>query len=60
MEGAITLVAMHVALQKNTIHDCLVRNHFVQKKLKRHSPGEDRTPDLRISHTAYKYDALTD
>ena len=35
-----------------------------KKKKKKNwiSPGEDRTPDLRIPqhNTAYKYDALTD
>lgn len=27
---------------------------------KKSSPGEARTPDLRMSDTVYKYDALTD
>ena len=33
-----------------------------RKKKNLNSPGEDRTPDLRIPQhdTAYKYDALTD
>ena len=30
-----------------------------KKEQNNNSPGEDRTPDLRISHTVYKYDALT-
>ena len=28
--------------------------------MKKTSPGEARTPDLRMSDTVYKYDALTD
>ena len=39
-----------------------IRFIHMEEKKNLNSPGEDRTPDLRIPQhdTAYKYDALTD
>ena len=55
------IATMHIS--KNMIKRASIiipkKKSYTKRQEKRISPGEDWTPDLRMSDTVYKYDALT-